>query len=210
MCMCMYCYRRHMGNHVYQIQYKICMFAEIQTSVKFIRILFLGKAPDPTINNTIPCSLSLLCYRYTILSISVSLKLISSLTETQASSPTFHQKDIWYKRPKRKKVPVSFETFSFKKCVPWLVRKTTISAPWREHDSRADSKESPCRESAAVLKPGVWQHTSANLTTSGQKERSFQPHHSAQNQLLPGYLAVSWTDRWTTRKHWGGGGGSPL
>lgn len=72
MCMWMYCYRRHMGNQVYQIQYKICMFAEMKTSVKFIRIPFLGKAPDPTINNTIPCSLSLLCHRYAILSICFS------------------------------------------------------------------------------------------------------------------------------------------
>lgn len=70
MSLCVYCHRRHMGNHAYQIWYKLYMLAEIKTPVKFICIMSLGKAPNSTINNIIPCSLSVLCHWYVILSIS--------------------------------------------------------------------------------------------------------------------------------------------
>ena len=126
-CMCTYCHRRHVENHVYQTWYKICMFAKMKTPVKFICILSLGKAPKCTINTTIPWRLSLLHHRHVTLRISVPLKLISSLTETQATSPTFLQKDIWYKWTKRKKVPISSETSSFKKC--GLCQGTLLGKP---------------------------------------------------------------------------------
>lgn len=132
------------------------MLAEIKTSVKSSCILSFGKAPNSTINNIIPCNLSVLCHWYVILSLSGFLNLISSLTETQASSPTFLQKAIWYKWTKRKKGPHFLCSLSFKK---WGLACQLLGKPApllpREAESRAGSNASPCKQPAAVCNSRV-------------------------------------------------------
>lgn len=160
MSVCVYCHRRHMGNHAYQIWYKLCMLAEIKTPVKFICILSLGKAPNSTINNIIPCRLSVLCHWYMILTISGFKNLISSLTETQISSPTFLQKAIWYKWTKRKKGPHFLHNLSFEKwglCIGmWVARKTTTSAPQTRHPLADSQEQSETPEPCTHLSSPLW------------------------------------------------------
>lgn len=168
MCIRLYCHSRYMEYHVYQIWYKMCTFAEIKTLVTFICIPPLGKAPNSMINNTLTCSLPLHCHRYTILRISVSLKLISFLTESQASSPTSFWEAIWYNLAEKAKGPCFLSDFFLREA--WPVRGQ-VSHQGNHHlcsleNTGVQSRQQgvPSQGPAATLKPGLLPHTSADLT----------------------------------------------
>lgn len=195
---CLYCHNRHMGNHVYQIWYKICMFAEIKTLVKFICIPPLGRAPNPIINNTITCSLPLLSHRYTILRISVSLKLISFLAETQARGATSFRKGWKGKKP----------LFPFRLLPPRSVPCAQAGESPGKPPSLLPGKHRRAEQRARSPLAGATSHpqnrsSAAHLSWSPHsllKGETVQPHHSAQTCLFPGCLTVSWSDRRTARR----------
>lgn len=162
MCIRLYCHSRYMEYHVYQIWYKMCTFAEIKTLVTFICIPPLGKAPNSMINNTLTCSLPLHCHRYTILRISVSLKLISFLTESQASSPTSFWEAIWYNLAEKAKGPCFLSDFFLREA--WPVRgQHSKESPRR--GQQPPSSQDFCHTPQLISPPAARRRNSSNPTT---------------------------------------------
>lgn len=159
MSLCVYCHRRHMGNRAYQIGYKLCMLAEIKTLVKFICILSLGKVPNSTINNIIPCSLSVLSHWYVILSISSFFKSYLPPYRNPSHQPYFPSESYLIQMDQKEKMaPFPLQPLLQKvRPVHWRVicKENHHLLSLDKAESRAGSKASPCTEPAAFRNSGV-------------------------------------------------------